>query len=222
MNPNGSDFVRGEMQLWESKEIPAYQVRPIESVKMQSLMPKIWENEMRDWLASFDPDSFSWKMCQLSLFEGLTEFSWNSLRWGTIVGGRLYQPQSLGPRTCGNAGFFLPTPTASDYGANKGGGSGKEGKPERPSLSTMARKNLWRTPQARDGIARGPQSPEKRMAGGHSVGLGDQIGGPLNPEWVEWLMGYPLDWTALKGLETLWFRCKRVKPSKDLPDCKNG
>ena len=22
---------------------------------------------------------------------------------------------------------------------------------------------------------------------------------PLNPRWVEWLMGFPLGWTALKG-----------------------
>lgn len=27
-------------------------------------------------------------------------------------------------------------------------------------------------------------------------------GGRLNPTWVEWLMGFPLGWTALKPLET--------------------
>lgn len=27
-------------------------------------------------------------------------------------------------------------------------------------------------------------------------------GGPLNPTWVEWLMGWPLGWTELKPLET--------------------
>lgn len=73
----------------------------------------------------------------------------------------------------------------------------------------------WRTPQARDGIPRGPQSPEKRKAGGHSVGLGDQVGGQLNPMWVEWLMGYPTEWTALEDWGTAWFRPKRVKRSCD-------
>jgi hypothetical protein len=34
-------------------------------------------------------------------------------------------------------------------------------------------------------------------ASGHA--LTDQIGGQLNPTWVEWLMGYPLGWTDLKG-----------------------
>lgn len=30
----------------------------------------------------------------------------------------------------------------------------------------------------------------------------DQIGGQLNPEWVEWLMGWPIGWTASHVLET--------------------
>ncbi|EIE01503.1 hypothetical protein LEP1GSC185_3961 [Leptospira licerasiae serovar Varillal str. VAR 010] len=33
--------------------------------------------------------------------------------------------------------------------------------------------------------------------------------GPLNPDWVEWLMGWPVGWTGLKPLETAkyhaWF-----------------
>jgi hypothetical protein len=33
-------------------------------------------------------------------------------------------------------------------------------------------------------------------------GLATQVGGKLNPMWVEWLMGWPLGWTGLKPLET--------------------
>ena len=32
--------------------------------------------------------------------------------------------------------------------------------------------------------------------------LASQAGGPLNPTWVEWLMGWPLGWTDLRPLET--------------------
>jgi hypothetical protein len=32
--------------------------------------------------------------------------------------------------------------------------------------------------------------------------LSEQIGGSLNPPWVEWLMGWPLGWTDLKPLAT--------------------
>jgi DNA (cytosine-5)-methyltransferase 1 len=36
------------------------------------------------------------------------------------------------------------------------------------------------------------------MDGG--VGRTGPSGGPLNPTWVEWLMGWPLGWTALEPL----------------------
>ena len=48
----------------------------------------------------------------------------------------------------------------------------------------------FRTPQSRD------------WKGDTTPGLPDQIGGQLNPTWVEWLMGYPLGWTALKDWAT--------------------
>jgi hypothetical protein len=31
-------------------------------------------------------------------------------------------------------------------------------------------------------------------------------GGKLNPEWVEWLMGWPMGWTGLQPLETARFQ----------------
>jgi hypothetical protein len=66
-------------------------------------------------LASYDPNSFSWKTSQLSLIEDLNGFVWSSLRWGMIVAGRLYQPRNLAPVTCERGGGFVPTPTARDY-----------------------------------------------------------------------------------------------------------
>ena len=32
--------------------------------------------------------------------------------------------------------------------------------------------------------------------------LGEVVGGPLNADWTEWLMGWPIGWTDLKPLET--------------------
>ena len=59
------------------------------------------------------------------------------------------------------------------------------------------------TPQARDfrtGSTDRWDNPER------SRNLNDQIGGQLNPNWVEWLMGWPLGWTDLKPLGTGRFR----------------
>jgi hypothetical protein len=59
------------------------------------------------------------------------------------------------------------------------------------------------TPQARD-FRTGQQSrwenPERTR------NLNDQIGGQLNPTWVEWLMGWPLGWTDCAASATARFR----------------
>ena len=40
--------------------------------------------------------------------------------------------------------------------------------------------------------------------------LSEQVGGLLNPNWVEWLMGWPIGWTDLKHSAT--DRCHGVQP----------
>lgn len=32
--------------------------------------------------------------------------------------------------------------------------------------------------------------------------LNAEVGGQLNPRWVEWLMGWPIGWTSLEPLAT--------------------
>jgi DNA (cytosine-5)-methyltransferase 1 len=55
------------------------------------------------------------------------------------------------------------------------------------------------TPTARDWRS-GKASEETHAR--NSRPLSEQIGGSLNPTWVEWLMGWPLGWTDLKPLAT--------------------
>lgn len=101
---------------------------------------------------------------------------------------------------------LLPTPTAQDAlnrtvftpietsngtirHRNKAGGQ------SRASLSAIV--NSWATPQAGDyrtGSRKRWENPER------SRNLNDQVGGQLNPTWVEWLMGWPVGWTDLKPL----------------------
>ena len=153
---------------------------PVRTSALQELEQAWMESDLDsfekscDSLANYDPDSSSWKTCQLSLFGGLTEFSWESLRWGTIVDGRLYQPARLEPRTSENDGSYLPTPQARDW---------------------------------KDGNFPGPH-------GRHSESLPVVLGGPPNPIWLEWLMGYKTGWTELSAWAMRWFRPKREKPSK--------
>lgn len=142
-----------------------------------------------DSLANFDQDSFSWRTSQLSLFGGLTEFFWSSLRWGTTVDGRLYQPQKWEPSIFVNDGSYLPTPTASDYGKNVG------------------RRSDGITPSGRDRWSLTVLSRRGELPG-HPKGL-------FNPEWNEQAMGYPVGWTDITGLEMQWFQPKQERRSKD-------
>jgi DNA (cytosine-5)-methyltransferase 1 len=64
---------------------------------------------------------------------------------------------------------------------------------------------MWPTPNASDNRDRGNMSDpaiQRRIAMGKQVGLTmavkDKPGkGTLNPDWVEWLMGYPQGWTDI-------------------------
>ena len=92
-----------------------------------------------------------------------------------------------------------PTPCASE--ARQGLQIRREGKKgTQQSLSTAV---IFATPQARD-FRTGQQSrwenPERTR------NLSDQIGGQLNPTWVEWLMGWPLGWTDCAASATDKFR----------------
>jgi hypothetical protein len=211
---------------------------------------EVWEESEADFSSR---SSASWKRLTRPLSSSKTfpQFELEDFRrlsvhlpiFGMTVAGRVYLPQRLEPRILGKDGSYLPTPAAQEAGTNHGGGAGRVGK-VRPSLSTMARKNLWptptategakggpgrrygngdmglsaaviwRTPTARDGESRGPMSPERCKELGQSIHLHDQVGGQLNPRWVEWLMGYPLEWTVLEDWAMQWFRSKRSKRSK--------
>jgi hypothetical protein len=58
------------------------------------------------------------------------------------------------------------------------------------------------TPTAQDASNNGGPSQLRR----NSLPLNAMAGGPLNPTWVEWLMGWPIGWTGLEPLETDRFR----------------
>ena len=67
---------------------------------------------------------------------------------------------------------------------------------------------LWPTPQASDNRDRGNLSSGavQRLASKRKQLMLSQVvsefSGQLNPMWVEWLMGFPADHTALNALET--------------------
>mgnify|MGYP004447620253 FL=1 len=79
-----------------------------------------------------------------------------------------------------------PTPRAQD---------GPHG-PARESLGDVVR---WATPNSRD--YKGAPGTGTTERGGHQSSLPREVGGKLNPRWVEWLMGLPIGWVNLVPLE---------------------
>lgn len=113
-------------------------------------------------------------------------------------------------------GSSLPTLTAQDYGSNQGGAAGRVGE-VRESLSTMARRGTWPTPTASDAYGSGNRNLAGSKAhtgtsltdavnGGQWSPTPDRPRGKLNPEWVAWLMGWPIGWTGLEPLATARFQ----------------
>ena len=73
---------------------------------------------------------------------------------------------------------------------------------------------MWPTPQASDNRDRGNMSDpsiQRRITIGKQIGLTTAVketqgGGSLNPDWVEWLMNWPIGWTSTVPLSLDRFR----------------
>ena len=71
------------------------------------------------------------------------------------------------------------------------------------NLAQVAR--LLPTPNASDNRDRGgPKDAciQRRVEIGKQVCLSMTVDGPLNPSWLEWVMGFPMGWTELPHSET--------------------
>lgn len=127
-----------------------------------------------EWFASYDPDTCSWKTPQLSLFGGSETYSriWPSS--GTMQNGRCYPRAPWVLHTHGRGCSLWHTVTAQDC------------KPAGPVETEMVRRYLD-----------GERIPNTYIRLRSQVAAREGRTGRLNPEWVEWLMGFPRNWTAI-------------------------
>ena len=88
---------------------------------------------------------------------------------------------------------LLPTPTATDY---------KGGKPTRYWTPTERERERERADQYHHLLREFLEcTPLGRI-------------GPMNPNWIEWLMGYPIGWTELSASETPLSHSNSTRSSK--------
>ncbi|MBL7006364.1 MAG: hypothetical protein ISR78_04705 [Spirochaetia bacterium] len=69
-------------------------------------------------------------------------------------------------------------------------------------------KKKYPTPTAADSTKGGKVSPRPG-----AMGLSETTGGQLNPDWVEWLMGWPIGWSSLDQLGNIDFPTWQSDPA---------
>lgn len=94
-----------------------------------------------------------------------------------------------------------PTPTARDW--KQPGAAERAAERAQPLSEVVGNPHVYATPQARD-YRTGQQSRSEDPD--RTKNVNDQIGSQLNPTWTEWLMGWPLGWTATGHLSPTVFR----------------
>ena len=132
--------------------------------------------------ASFDPDTLSWRTSQLSLFGGWMSYSESWPRAGMMRNGKSYPRRPLVPRISGIGLSFWPTPKAQ---------TGREG--ISPRTLEMVREGV-----AEASLTRVILMPEQWPPGNWKEGTGRHP----NPQFLEYLMGFPIGWTDLEHSET--------------------
>jgi len=112
--------------------------------------------------------------------------------------GVCYQQPTLELHTSANGSGFLPTPTTIDTGSRWPTPTVK-GNYNRKGLSSKSGDGLATAVIQRERAERAPDNLISQVRATDGSGR-------LNPEWVEWLMGWPIGWTALQPLEMARFR----------------
>ena len=162
----------------------------------------------RGWLAKYDPDSCSWRTAQCSLLEDLNESLETLPRSGMTRNGLLWElpmlEQTIKGTESGLSQQMWLTPrvveineTPENFRRRMNSKRKNDRKNGFGSL-TMQVKAMLPTPTAHN--AKECASPSEYNR--NTPTLATHAGGKLNPTWVEWLMGWPLEWTDLKPLET--------------------
>lgn len=207
----------------------------------------VFSSRSSDLPESATLDLFSSKMSLPSEPVEGREWSKNWPRSGMTVDGQLFQPPQLEPHTKEIDGSCSPVPTPSASDSCRGPGKHYDPKSKRQSdrtLVTYAKKapvwptptvcgnyqnkgnmvglatavKMWPTPCARDWKDNGKSPAELER---NSTTLARIAGGQLNPQWVEWLMGYRTEYTELSASVTEWFHSKFGKRSRSSRGSKN-
>jgi len=147
--------------------------------------------------AKLGPSGYGWRTRQLSLDGDLTTFLGSWPDSGTMLHGECLRRAASALGTNARASSLLPTLTITgnnnrpQLGTKRGYG-----------LAALIHDGLLPTLTVQDSANNGGPSQALRR----TPPLNSIMGGPLNPEWCEWFMGWPVGWTGLQPLGMDKFR----------------
>lgn len=169
------------------------------------------------WLENSGHGRYYWRTYQRCLIEGWIEYVSRWPRSGFVVSGCAFQLPELVHHTSETGSSFLPTPNASD--ATRGPES-IETKRKRGSggVNLAEAQKHWPTPTSRDHKGCGKNGRVRdgkiqtdtldRAVWFDQTSQGSQSTGQLNPQWVSWLMGFPVDWCDLPDEQPIEFQAE--------------
>ena len=178
-------------------------------------------------LASFDRATCSWRTLQQSFLTDSEPFSATWPRWGMTQGGYAYAHPMSERRITETDGSCWPTPDTRGF-VNEGSLSMLskmcDSREEYSAMGYRAaatkKAKYWPTPTKSDYKGSGPTMvrSDGKMRGDRLDYAternmdGSSTGGKLNPEFVAWLMGFPIGWANSKAMETRKYRFKPQPP----------
>lgn len=153
--------------------------------------------------AWYDPNSRSWKTWQTSFIEGWETFSESWPRAGFVSNGIAFRRETFGLRTTEIASGLLPTPT---YGSNRSGQFHPMDGGARARARARARSlGILPTPTVsgnNNRVGASEKSGDGLFTAVRTEWHGPKIGATALVRFVEWMMGFPADWTRLSLSET--------------------
>jgi hypothetical protein len=176
--------------------------------KEQELMEKPLEcgEKWRGSFTKYDPDSCSWKTHQCSLLGDLEEFSETWPQWGLMRGGECWEQRTLEQTIRGTEFGLLenkwPTPRSCSAMAATITPESAWNKKRNQNLETIVGRVQFPTPTAHNSKECNSPSEKNR----NTPTLATHAGGKLNPDWVEWLMNWPIKWSDLNGFNKQEFQ----------------
>ena len=198
-------------------------------MKMEQQHGRVFLTRLLESPGYVDPNTLSLKTWQISLVDptGSDMCSEELPKSGTMRNGKLYERQTLAHHIKEHESGLWPIPDASPRGpraidlVENSSTVKRRGSGQKRGIDLQTAVKVWPTPRANDAnhSSFGTPSFDHRRDRGYMAEVvmdsTKKTKGSLNPDWVEWLMNFPIGWTDLeveKVGETLPFT-----PEPDIP-----